>query len=247
LFIKEKTFAGVKMGIGEINFIEIPGSDITHDIMDITVDFTNDIENPLITSKISFGGYSALNFQAIKDFASAEQYKTVLKSIAENYTVETEYKNLTTENDGTEFIGKKPFVLNVSFDGKDLTKKAGENYLFSVGETIGKQMEFYQENKRTLPVEIDYPHYYTRKIKILLPKGATVKNLDKFTMDFKNNVNGKTEAAFISKYTKNGDEITVDNIEYYNIVNYPLAKFDEYKAVINAAADFNKIVIIVTK
>ena len=247
LFIKEKTFAGVKMGIGEINFIEIPGSDVTHDIMDITVDFTKDLENPLITSKISFGGYSALNFQAIKDFASAEQYKTVLKSIAENYTVETEYKTLNTENDGTEFIGKKPFVLNVAFDGKDLTKKAGENYLFSVGETIGKQMEFYQENKRTLPVEIDYPHYYTRKIKILLPKGATVKNLDKFTMDFKNDVNGKTEAAFISKYTQKEDEIIVDNVEYYKIVNYPLAKFDEYKAVINAAADFNKIVIIVTK
>ena len=247
LFIKEKTFAGVKMGIGEINFIEIPGSDVTHDIMDITVDFTKDMENPLITSKISFGGYSALNFQAIKDFASAEQYKTVLKSIAENYTVETEYKTLNTENDGTEFIGKKPFVLNVAFDGKDLTKKAGENYLFSVGETIGKQMEFYQENKRTLPVEIDYPHYYTRKIKILLPKGAAVKNLDKFTMDFKNDVNGKTEAAFISKYTQKEDEIIVDNVEYYNIVNYPLAKFDEYKAVINAAADFNKIVIIVTK
>lgn len=247
LFIKEKTFAGVKMGIGEIDFIEIPGSDVTHDIMNITVDFTNDIENPLITSNLTFGGYSGLNFQPIKDFASADQYKTFLKNIAENYTVETEFKTLTTENDGTEFIGKKPFVLNVTFDGKDLTKKAGDNYLFSVGETIGKQMEFYQENKRTLPVEIDYPHYYTRKIKILLPKGATVKNLDKFTMDFKNVLNGKTEAAFISKYSQKGNEITVENVEYYNIINYPLAKFDEYKAVINAAADFNKIVIIVTK
>jgi hypothetical protein len=247
LFIKEKTFAGVKMGIGEINFIEIPGGEITHDIMNITVDFTQDLENPLISSNLIFGGYSALNFQAIKDFASAEQYKTVLKNIAENYTVQAEYKTLTTENDGTEFIGKKPFVLNVSFDGKDLTKKAGENYLFSVGETIGKQMEFYQENKRTLPVEIDYPHFYTRNIKIILPKGATVKNLDKFIMDFKTNINGKTQAAFISKYTKKGDEILVENTEYYNIINYPLNKFDEYKDVINAAADFNKIVIIVTK
>jgi hypothetical protein len=188
-----------------------------------------------------------LNFQPIKDFASAEQYKTVLKSIAENYTVEAEYKSLTTENDGTDFIGKKPFVLNVTFDGKDLTKKAGENYLFSVGETIGKQMEFYQENKRTLPVEIDYPHLYTRKIKIVLPKGATVKNLDKFTMDFKTQINGKTEAAFESKYSKKGDEITIENTEFYHIINYPLSKFDEYKDVINAAADFNKIVIIVTK
>jgi hypothetical protein len=247
LFIKEKTFSGVTVGIGEINFIEIPGSEVTHDVMNITVDFTQDIENPLITSNISFGGYSALNFQPIKDFASAEQYKTVLKSIAENYTVEAEYKSLTTENDGTDFIGKKPFVLNVTFDGKDLTKKAGENYLFSVGETIGKQMEFYQENKRTLPVEIDYPHLYTRKIKIVLPKGATVKNLDKFTMDFKTQINGKTEAAFESKYSKKGDEITIENTEFYHIINYPLSKFDEYKDVINAAADFNKIVIIVTK
>ena len=247
LFIKEKTFAGVKMGIGEINFIEIPGNDISHDIMNITVDFTKDIENPLITSNLSFGGYSALNFQPVKDFASAEQYKTFLKNVAENYTVEAEYKTLTTENDGTDFIGKKPFVLNVTYGGKDLTKKAGDNYLFSIGETIGKQMEFYQENKRTLPVEIDYPHFYTRNLKILLPKGASIKNLDKFVMDYKTQINGKNEAAFISKYTKKGDEILVENTEFYNIINYPLNKFEDYKAVINAAADFNKIVIIVTK
>lgn len=247
LFIKEKTFAGVKMGVGEINFIEIPGNDISHDIMNITIDFTQDIENPLVTSNLSFGGYSGLNFQPIKDFASADQYKTVLKSIAENYTAETEYKTLTTENDGMEFIGKKPFVLNLSFDGKELTKKAGANYLFSVGETIGKQMEFYQENKRALPVEIDYPHLYTRNIKIILPKGATVKNLDKFNMAFQTKVNGKTEAGFTSKYTKTGDEILVENTEFYNIINYPLEQFDDYKSVINAAADFNKIVIVVTK
>ncbi|TDD96931.1 DUF3857 domain-containing protein [Flavobacterium cellulosilyticum] len=247
LFVKEKTFTGVKMGIGEVNFIEIPGNDISHDIMNITVDFTKDFENPLITSNLTFGGYSGLNFQPFKDFVSAEQYKTFLKNVAENYTVEADFKSLTTENDGTDFIGKKPFILNVTYDGKDLTKKAGENYLFSIGETIGKQMEFYQENKRTLPVEIDYPHYYTRNIKILLPKGATIKNLDKFVMDYKTQINGKTEAAFISKYTKKGDEIMVENKEFYNIINYPLNKFDEYKAVINAAADFNKIVIIVTK
>ncbi|TRX39778.1 DUF3857 domain-containing protein [Flavobacterium restrictum] len=247
LFVKEKIFSGVAMAISEVNFIEIPGTEITHDIMDITVDFTKDIENPLVTSTIAFGGYSGLNFQPIKDFASAEQYQTVLKNIAENYTVQTEYKTLTTENDGTEFIGKKPFVLKVTFEGKDLMQKAGDTYLFSVGQTIGRQMEFYQENKRTLPVEIDYPHFYTRKIKILLPKGASIKNLDQFNMDFKTQVNGKTEAAFKSKFTKNNDEVTVENTEFYNIINYPLANFEEYKAVINAAADFNKIVIIVTK
>jgi hypothetical protein len=247
LFLKEKIFSGVAMGISEIGFIEIPGTEITHDFMDITIDFTKDIENPSVNSRIAFGGYAGLNFQPIKDFASAEQYKTMLKSVAENYTVETEYQTLTTENDGTDFVGKKPFIMNVTFEGKDLIQKAGENYLFSVGQTIGRQMEFYQENKRVLPVEIDYPHYYTRTIKIILPKGASVKNLDKFVMDFKTDINGKTEAAFNSKFIKENEEITVENTEFYNIINYPLSTFESYKAVINAAADFNKIVLIVTK
>ncbi|RZJ29831.1 MAG: DUF3857 domain-containing protein [Flavobacterium sp.] len=247
LFVKEKSFAGVNMGIGEVGFIDIPGTDITHDVMVITVDFTKDIENPLVTTKINFGGYSALNFQPIKDFASADQYKNVLKSIAENYTVDTEYKTLKTENDGTEFIGKKPFVLEVTYDGKDLIQKAGDNYLFSVGQTIGKQMELYQENKRTMPIEIDYPHSYARKITIILPKGATVQNLDKINLDYKTDLNGNTEAMWKSGYTKTGDEVVINNTEYYKVVNYPLEKFEDYRAVINAAADFNKIVLIVKK
>lgn len=247
LFIKEKVFAGVSMGIGEVNFIEIPGTEITHDYMDITVDFTKDIENPLVTSNMTYGGYSGLNFQPIKDFVSADQYKTMLKNISENYTLQGEYKTLTTENDGTEFIGKKPYKLNLTFDGKEMIQKAGENYLFSVGQTIGRQMELYQKDKRMLPIEIHYPHYYTRKIKIILPEGATIKNLDKFVMDFKTDLNGKTEAAFTSNFTQNKNEITVENTEFYNLINYPLTSFEQYKAVINAAADFNKIVVIVAK
>jgi hypothetical protein len=247
LFIKEKAFAGTKMGIGEVAAIDIPSVEVTHDIIDVVIDFTKDLENPVVTDKIQFGGYSAFNFQPIKDFASPEQYKDMLKSIAENYTVETEFKTLTTENDGVDNIGKKPFVMNVVFEGKDLIRKAGENYLFSAGQTIGKQMELYQENKRMMPVEINYPHAYTRKIRIILPEGVTVKNLDKFNMNYTADINGKTEAAFISKYEKKGNEIIVENKEYYNILHYPLENFEAYRTVINAAADFNKIVIILNK
>lgn len=247
LFIKEKAFAGVNMGIGEIKFIEIPGTEITHDTMDITVDFTTNIENPLITNNMTYGGYSALNFQPIKDFVSADEYKKILKNVSENYTAGAEYKTLTTANDGTDYIGKNTFHLDLSFEGKDLIQKAGESYLFSIGQTIGKQMELYQESKRTLPVEIDYPHSYSRKIKILLPKGTTVKNLEKFAMNYKTEIEGKTQAEFSSNYKQTDNEIIIENTEYYNIINYPKESFDQYKAVINAAADFNKIVLVVNK
>lgn len=247
LFIKEKEFGGAKMGIGEIGFIEIPGGEITHDFMDISVDFSQDIENPTIHTVNKYGGYSAMNFQPIKDFVPDDQYQEVLKDISKNYTYETDAKTLKTENDGTEFIGKKPFILDLTFEGKELTQKAGDNILFKVGETIGKQMEFYQEDKRVLPIEIYYPHYYTRTITITLPDGYKVKNLDSFNMNFKADINGKTEALFESSYKQNGNIVTVTNTESYHAIHYPLNFFDSYKAVINAAADFNKITLILSK
>lgn len=247
LFIREKAFAGVTMGIGEVAFIDLPDQSVTHDVMDITVDFTKDIENPIISSHMVYGGYSALNFQPIKDFVAADEYKNILKTIAENYTSENEYKTLKTENDGTQNIGKKPFIMDLTFEGKYLVQKAGDNYLFSVGQIIGSQMELYQDTKRVLPVEIDHPHSYLRKIKIILPNGVTVKNPEKLALDYKTDIKGKTEAAFVSTYSQKGSELTIENSEYYNIVNYPLEHFNSYKAVINAAADFNKIVLVLNK
>ena len=80
-----------------------------------------------------------------------------------------------------------------------------------------------------------------------MPKGVTAKNLEKFNMNFKTDLNNKTEAGFVSSYTEKEGVITVTNTEFYNVVNYPLEKFNEYKDVINAAADFNKIVIMLSK
>lgn len=247
LFITQKIFGGVAMGICDVAFIELPSAEVTKDFMDITVDFTDDVENPKVSTDLTFGGYSGINFQPVKDFASAEQYQAFLKSIADNYTLDAEYTSLKTENDGLDFVGKKPYKMNITFNGKELIQNAGGNYLFSVGKLIGSQMELYQENKRVLPVEIDHPHSYVRTIKIKLPKGMKAKNLEKFAMDFKTDIENKTEAGFVSTYNEKDGEITINNSEYYNIVNYPLDKFTEYKNVINAAADFNKIVIILIK
>lgn len=246
LFISQKIFGGVAMGISDVAFIELPSAEVTKDIMDITVDFTDDVENPKITTDVTFGGYTAIDFQPVKDFASADQYQTFLKAIAKNYTLDAEYTSLKTENEGLDYVGKKPFIMKIAFDGKELVQKAGGNYLFSVGKLIGSQMELYQENKRVLPVEIDHPHSYIRNIKIKLPKGMKAKNLEKFVMDFKTQIENKTQAGFVSNYSEKNGEIIVTNSEYYNVVNYPLENFTDYKNVINAAADFNKIVVILS-
>lgn len=247
LFIKTKEYSGVTMPFCEINKITILDGNYTKDIMNIEVDFTKDLQNPIIKTSIQFGGYSNVNLQPIKDFVDKEQYQSILKDIAENYTGSTEFLTLETKNDGLEFMGKLPFTLNVSFEGKNLIKKAAENYLFTIGETIGRQTELYQESSRKLPVEINFPHTYMRKITLILPDNITVKNLDKLIMNNSLTMNNKKEAGFSSTYKKEGNNIIVENSEYYNVVKYPLEYFDTYKSIINAAADFNKLVLVLTK
>ena len=247
LFIKTKEYSGVVMPFCEINKITILDGDYTKDIMNIEVDFTKDLQNPIIKTSIQFGGYSNVNLQPMKDFVDKEQYQSILKDIAQNYTGSAEFLTLETKNDGLEFMGKLPFTLNVSFEGKNLIKKAAENYLFNIGETIGRQTELYQESSRKLPVEINFPHTYMRKITLILPDNITVKNLDKLMMNTSLTMNNKKEAGFSSTYRKDGNNIIVENAEYYNVVKYPLEYFDTYKSIINAAADFNKLVLVVTK
>ncbi|MBS4041679.1 MAG: DUF3857 domain-containing protein [Flavobacteriales bacterium] len=246
LFIKEFELSGSKMGIGEIQKIEVP-NEITTDIMNIEVDFTKDLLSPKIQTNIQYGGYSAINFQGIKENVPADRYQTVLKDIADNYTMKTEQVKVTAQNDATNLIGEKPFILNMEFEGTELTQQAGEKILFKLGETIGRQMEFYQEDQRKLPVEIYYPHYYVRNFKIKLPEGYVVENLQDLNMNFEVKDQGKKTAYFVSNYQQKGQEITIENKEDYLVIHYPLSLFEDYKAVINAAADFNKIVLVLSK
>ena len=58
---------------------------------------------------------------------------------------------------------------------------------------------------------------------------------------------GKRTMAFTSRYELKDGVITVKVDEYYNQIAYPLEEFEMYRSVINAAADFNKIVLILVK
>jgi len=245
--IKEVEFGGATMAVEEIVFIELPGMEITSDTMRIKVDFSESPENPSIKSKIQFGGYAAAYFQPIKDLVPADQFDVILKDIAKNYAADVEIDELNTEHDGIEYLSREKFGLEVNFKGEELIQQAGDKLIFKVGEIIGKQSQIYQTEERQYPVEIQYPHYYHREIDIVIPEEYKISNPEVFEMYFKTEIDGKIEALFDCNYTQEGKVLHVKNIEYYDAVEYPKDKYDDYSAVINAAADFNKLVIVLEK
>lgn len=246
LIIKEKEFGGSTMAIAKTIFIDLPGMDITTDTMIIDVNM-NAIGNPLVDSKLIFGGYSGANLQLIKDYVSEDQYEDILKDISKNYTADVEIDKLEDVNAGQEFMGKEKFGLNISFDAEDLMQKTGDKYLFKMGLLIGTQSQLYQEEERQFPIEITYPHNYYRTIKMKLPEGYKISNPEVLNMDFECVMDGEQQAIFVSKYKIEGDMLIVENYEFYKIVNFPLEHFKAYQQVLNAAADFNKIVLVFEK
>ena len=52
---------------------------------------------------------------------------------------------------------------------------------------------------------------------------------------------------FTSTYKIEGNTIVIEYHEYYNDLDYPILQYDEFAKVINAAADFNKISILIEK
>lgn len=54
-------------------------------------------------------------------------------------------------------------------------------------------------------------------------------------------------AYFKSSYKQEGNKIIIFVEEEYINIQYPKEKYEEFKAVINAAADFNKVTLVLEK
>ena len=246
LFVKTKSFGGIEVPVSEIRTIEFPKNQ-SLSVMDINIDFSKSLTDPMLNSKIKFNGFESLNFQPAKDFSDPVEYKEMLNFLAKNYAFDSDIESVEAKNEGLEFVGKKHFELNVKANAKDLITKAGPNYIFKVGEVIGKQMEMYEEKERVFPIEIDNPHSYDRTIVLTLPADYKIKNPEVFNMNQVLKYEGKVVADFISSYEIKGNQLIVNNTESYDFVELPAHLYPQYQKVINAAADFNKLSVVLEK
>ena len=119
--------------------------------------------------------------------------------------------------------------------------------LGQVSMVIGRQVEMYQDTSRQFDVENSYNHGYKRVLNITIPEGYQITNLGDLNMDvFSKNGDEKT-MEFTCVHEVNDNVLTVTCNEYYNEIRIPLARYEEFRSVINAAADFNKITLVFEK
>lgn len=245
LFIKEVSVGDFKSGIGKIKYIKPLDASKTKDKMRIDVQFDQkDVTSNSIKLQRSFSGYYALSFHPYMNMIVGEDRDKFIDALAKSMNENVVVEKMEVVNEDPNLFGVKPLEFIIDLKTEAFVEKAGNKYLFKVGEIIGRQIEMYQEKKRILPLVNDFNRSYFRTINIDLPKGYKVSNLEDINIDNTYSKDGKELLSFKSFYSMEGNVLKITADEHYRINLINPAIIDDYRKVINSAADFNKITLV---
>jgi hypothetical protein len=245
LFIEPIALGGVVSGLGTIGEIPALSDDVSFDNLEIDVDFAADLESNSIHVSRKFGGYPAAYITPYYDLMSEEEklsmVEDLLKQTAPDLKIKT-WKGNTTTDGPTDH-----FTMDVSYETSHFIEKAGPRILLKAGLVIGPQIEMYRDDKRKTIIENDFNRRYDRKIRIKIPEGYTVKNPNDLNMNVVYKDGDKVSFAFVSRFTMEANSIVIDIEEFYKEIYAPVERYEDYRKVINASADFNKVTLVLEK
>lgn len=210
---------------------------------DIT--FNKETLTPTLTSVNSYMGYSAFSLREAFVYVNKDKEKDLVQNLIYNAQKPENILSYNVENTGLEhYTDNKPLEIKSEVQADQLLERAGNKLLFKVGEVIGPQVEMYEDKKRVLPISMDFPNAQNRNITIEIPDGYVIKNPDAVKMNIRDDANN---IGFVSDYTMDGNKMTIKINEYYYKTELPASAIDNFRKVINASADFNKITLVMEK
>lgn len=246
-FVKTVELGGVSMGSGKAKYIEPMAMEESKDTLSIFIDFSEGLNEPKYEYFRAYTGLDAVFNQTIFTYLTGDEDKEEFREeLIMTLDESMEIENLQTKNEGAEFLGKKPYEMTCTFTTESFIEKAGPNYLLKIGELIGPQQEMYEDKERQSDIEFSFAKVYMRTISFEIPEGYALKNLEKCAEDLEyTDENGKVLMGFKTTYTQEGNVVTISNTEYYDEIRMAADPYYEpFRKVINAAADFNKIVLV---
>lgn len=244
LFIEEKLVDGNYFGVSKIKYIDGPKSTESVDEINTVLTFDETMTNPTVKVERKLTGYKAQYPQFLLDFVSGTRKSELMAEVIQYMDKNAKITDTTFENASSEMGGVKPFVARGTITGGDYVETANNRILLKVGLLIGPQAEMYNKGERKLPVENMYTREYHRQIVVNIPEGKTIKNPEILNMNVVSSIEGDN-TKFISTYEIKGNQLIVTIIEVYSRIHYPVKDYLVYEKVMNAAADFNKLVLVI--
>jgi len=249
LFVKRiKWRQDFKTALGDIRYIPPLPYDQNISKLNITIKIEDDISVSDITMSQSYSGYESVFFKSLYPLLEKDKKTELLENLVKYIGQDADISNLSSENTKLNYHNNKmPFTVHSTFKTASLIENAGLRYIVKIGDMIGPQTELYQKEDRTCRIENDFNRGYIRKITLYIPQGYTIKNPEDLEMDVFAKNKGNRVYSFTSTYSLEKDTLHINIEEFYKEIYYPKEKFEDFRQVINAAADWNKVALILIK
>jgi hypothetical protein len=230
-----------------IRDITLPDKNLTEANIEVHVDFDHNFENSHLEIEKLYSGYRAAEMRSYYEQIANQEDKNRLSEAELKYiTPDANLLRYELVNEYDSALTALPLLLKGSEDLSSLVDKAGKRYLLKIGELLGEQNELYKESKRTQPVDFRYPMIYKRKIIVNIPEGYFVRNLSDLSFNISDRPGDAAGCGFVSTYSMNGQVLQLNIVEFYSQATYPIGDFEKFRQVVNASADFNKVVLILS-
>ena len=249
LFVRRVQLGSTETAVGKIGDIPTLSADQSQNDLDISVQFAPNLDKSTVTIRETLGGYAAQPIQPFYALIPEDKRGEVTESIIKSNVPDATFRKIAVTNGETGLNPlEKPFIVDATVESVALLDRAGPKYLFKIGTLLGPQSELYQSEERQYDVENEFNRRYNRTITFEVPAGYQVRNLQDLTVDVQA---GPTAAGpeylFKSSYEQQGQKVTVTIREYYRQIRWPKADFQPFREVVNAAANFNKVVLVLEK
>jgi hypothetical protein len=246
LFLEPVEIGKLKSATASVKKIPAPPGSKSGEVIDAFCSFNPSLDSVTVQVKRSFLGILANVPRYVYDFSQKDDKKKILDELMrfpmKDAMIEEEHIQNYDMMDND-----KPLEISGIISGTDLIEKTGRDMLFKVGDLLGPQSELYQEKERQSQIDMFYAHHYLRTLKVQIPQGYKLSGLDALKMNVKFDGNGGEACGFVSDYVVKDNLLTININEYYNVIQLPKEQFENFRKVINAAADFNKVNIVFEK
>jgi hypothetical protein len=248
LFCKQTTLGNFSTAIAEIKTIPLEDYKRSAENIETKLAFNSDLDSLIIDNKQILAGYMSTGYRDAFNFSNEDQKREILKELTKRaFNTETitssEILNLSFESTSSNL----PLILHTKTTTGALIEKAGNKLLLKIGMVMGPQVEMYQEKPRQEAIDIDFGHVEERKFEITIPDGYKINNLNDLKIDQTFKDNGELTMGFVSDYELKGNVLLIHIMEEYRKTFYPLSQFDQFRKIINASSDFNKVVLVLDK
>jgi hypothetical protein len=245
VFFKKLMVGDVVSASSKIEWIEAPKANKSISDMDMHIKVSDDFSTLEFALTTTATGFNVSGIQPYFGLLTPDKETELKEQLVKWVDEDMDLEEGTATNTGYADYGIKPLIISGKFTIDNYIVSVKDKYLIKLGLFIGPQAEMYQDgNARTLPVDMGFRKSYHRVLKFEIPEGYSVSNLETINMTVEaKEEDGTVYADFISSYSLEGNIVTVTCDERYHKIHFPVAQYEDYRKVINAAADFNKIVI----